>query len=61
MEAPTPTVLMTVLENTYDYREDVCMVVTDSKSKDQPGKVANAARGLLNRENIHFFPPRSRL
>ena len=29
----------------------VCMVITDSKSKDQPGKVANPARGQLNREN----------
>ena len=25
-----------------------------SKSKDQPGKVANPARGQLNRENIFF-------
>ena len=30
---------------------DVCMVITFSKSKDQPGKVANPARGQLNREN----------
>ena len=29
----------------------VCMVITYSKSKDQPGKVANPARGQLNREN----------
>ena len=28
-----------------------CMVITYSKSKDQPGKVANPARGQLNREN----------
>ena len=27
------------------------MVITYSKSKDQPGKVANPARGQLNREN----------
>ena len=29
----------------------LCMVSTYSKSKDQPGKVANPARGQLNREN----------
>ena len=29
----------------------VCMVTTYSKGKDQPGKVANPARGQLNREN----------
>ena len=28
----------------------VCMVITFSKGKDQPGKVANPARGQLNRE-----------
>ena len=28
----------------------VCMVITYSKSKDQPGKVASPARGQLNRE-----------
>ena len=27
---------------------------TNSKSVDQPGKVANPARGQLNRENEHF-------
>ena len=27
------------------------MVITDSKSTDQPGKVVNLARGQLNREN----------
>ena len=27
---------------------------TYSKSMDQPGKVANPARGQLNRENEHF-------
>ena len=31
------------------------MVITYSKSEDQPGKVANPARGQLNREN-DFFP-----
>ena len=29
----------------------VCMVIIHSKCKDQPGKVANHARGQLNREN----------
>ena len=34
----------------------VCsMVITYSKGKDQPGKVANPARGQLNREN-DFIP-----
>ena len=37
------------------------MVITYSESKDQPGKVANPARGQLNRENVHFPCPRSRL
>ena len=31
----------------------VCMVVTYTKSMDQPGEVANPARGQLNRENEH--------
>ena len=35
----------------------VCMVITHSKSKDQPGKVANPARGQLNRENEYFPVP----
>ena len=29
----------------------VCIVITYSKSMDQPGKVANPTRGELNREN----------
>ena len=29
----------------------VCIVITYSKSMDQPGKVANPARGQLNRED----------
>ena len=33
----------------------VCVVITYSKGKDQPGKVANPARGQLNRET-DFFP-----
>ena len=35
----------------------VCMVITYSKSKDQPGKAANPARGQLNRENEYFPVP----
>ena len=34
----------------------VCMVMTYSKGKDQPGKVANPARGQLNREENEYFP-----
>ena len=38
----------------------VCMYDhTDSKSMDQPGKVANPARGQVNREN-EYFPIRVR-
>ena len=37
------------------------MVITYSKGKNQPGKVANPARGQLNRENVFFPCPRSRL
>ena len=36
-------------------RKYVCVVITYSKGKDQPGKVANLARGQLNRENE--YPP----
>ena len=39
----------------------VCMIITYRKGKDQPGKVANPARGQLNRENNLFLCPRSRL
>ena len=35
----------------------VCIFITYSKSKDQPGKVANPARGQLNRENEYFLVP----
>ena len=35
----------------------VCMVITYSKGKDQPGKVVNPARGELNRENYFFLSP----
>ena len=35
----------------------VCMIITCSKSIDQPGKVANHARGQLNRENEYFPVP----
>ena len=37
------------------------MVMAYSKSKDQPGKVANSARRQLNREKYLFPCPRSRL
>ena len=30
------------------------MAITYSKGKDQPGKVANPARGQLNRENEYI-------
>ena len=33
------------------------MVITCSRSKDQPGKVANPARGQLNRKNEDFPVP----
>ena len=33
----------------------VCMVITYSKSMDQPGKIANPARGQLNRGNKYFI------
>ena len=43
-------------------RYDVCMYGhTYSKSMDQPGKVANLARGQLKRENDFFPCSRSRL
>ena len=32
-------------------------VITNSKSMDRPGKVANPARGQLNRENEHSPVP----
>ena len=35
----------------------VCMVITYSKSMDQPGRVANPARGQLNRENEYSPVP----
>ena len=35
----------------------VCMFIAYGKSMDQPGKVANPARGQLNRENEYFPVP----
>ena len=35
----------------------VCIVITYSKGMDQLGKVANPARGRLNRENEYFPVP----
>ena len=40
-----------VFEPTPPQHMYVCMVITYSKSKYQPGKVANPARGQLNKEN----------
>ena len=38
------------------------MVITNSKNKDQPGKVANPARGQLAEQEKEILPcPRSRL
>ena len=37
----------------------VCIVITYSKNKDQPGKVVNPTRGQLNRNN-EYFPVRVR-
>ena len=37
------------------------VVITYSKGKDQPGKIANLARGQLKRETLFFPCPRSRL
>ena len=39
----------------------VCLVITYSKRMDQPGRVANPARGQLSRENEYLSCPRSRL
>ena len=36
-------------------------LITFSKRMDEPGKVANPARGQLNRVNVFFSRPRSRL
>ena len=52
---PNPMYLPLPLAVLYD------MVITCSKSMDQPGKVANPARGQLNRENEHSPCPRSHL
>ena len=35
----------------------VCIVITHRKSMDQPGKVANPARGQLNTVNEYFPVP----
>ena len=37
------------------------MVTTYNKGMDKPGKVANPARGQLDRKNEIFLRPRSRL
>ena len=38
-------------------QNEVCMVITYSKSMDQPSKVVNPARSQLSREN-EYFPVR---
>ena len=35
----------------------VCMVITYSKSMDEPGEVANPTRGQLYSENEYFLVP----
>ena len=45
----------------YCYSRCVCVVITYSKGKDQPGNVANPARGQLNRKIIFLLCPRLRL
>ena len=35
----------------------MAVFITYSKGKDKPGKVANPARGQLNRENVFFLVP----
>ena len=39
--------------------DKICMVVTYSKSKDQPCKIDNPARGELDRDKL-YFPARVR-
>ena len=41
----------------YSMLHYVCTVITYSKGKDQPGKVANPARGKLNKENVFSLSP----
>ena len=50
-----------VMVITYGKGEVNVMVITYGKGKDQPGKVANPARGQLNRETVFFPCPSSRL
>ena len=44
-----PTSLLYLLPS-----DKVCMVITYIKSKDQPGKIDNPARGELNKEKLYF-------
>ena len=41
-------------EHDHSAADTVCMIITFSASMDQLGKVANPARGQLNREKEHF-------
>ena len=57
---PLYTYVVLIFQNVSELQ--VCMYGhTYSKSMDQPGKVANPACGKLNRENVFFLRPRSRL
>ena len=48
---------MYVCTYVYLLRMYVCIVITYSKNMDQPGKVADNARGQLNREKNGYFLP----
>ena len=52
-----PHNIVLLLFDTTQYSMYVCMVITYSKSMDQPGKVANPSRGQMNRENQYFPVP----
>ena len=52
-----PYVLLTVFGQATTVCMCVCMVIAYSKGMDQPGKVANPARGQLNRKNEYFPVP----
>ena len=56
-EVITSSVLQRTIPNIRVRAIYVCMVITDCKVKDQPGKFANSARGRLNRENEYLAVP----
>ena len=49
--------ILAALQTVWMYLCTVIIITTYSKGKDQPGKVANPARGQLNRENEYFPVP----